>query len=273
LLRKQAKEPIAFEPYHQKILSPFNYHAFGLEFLRPLVDKQRSTLKGQKNIEQILTYLKRKDNVILLSNHQTEADPQAIGLILEKDYSDLNNHLIFVAGERVTTDPLAIPFSLGLNLLCIYSKRYIDHPPELKHKKQIHNKRTMEMMSALLKEGGKCIWVAPSGGRDRINQEKVIEVSPFDPQSIEMFYLMAQKAEHPTHFFPLALSTYHLLPPPDTVQVELGEARFASRGGVHIAFGEEINMGELFSTEDRHERRKKRAQHIYDVVQGMYSLF
>ena len=43
--------------------------------------------------------------------------------------------MIFVAGERVITDPLAIPFSMGSNLLCIYSKRYIDHPPEKKIEK------------------------------------------------------------------------------------------------------------------------------------------
>ncbi len=50
--------------------------------------------------------------------------------------------MIFVAGERVITDPLAVPASMGRNLLCIYSKRYIDHPPELKSEKQLHNKRT-----------------------------------------------------------------------------------------------------------------------------------
>ncbi len=100
--------------------------------------------------------------------------------------------MIFVAGERVITDPLAVPFSMGRNLLCIFSKRYIDHPPEQKMKKQLHNKRTMELMSELLSEGGKAIYVAPSGGRDRPNADGVVEIAPFDPQSIEMFYLMAR---------------------------------------------------------------------------------
>ena len=56
----------------------------------------------------------------------------------------------------------------------------------------------MELMSRLLQEGGKVIYVAPSGGRDRRNAEGEIEVAPFDPQSVEMFYLMARKGKN-TH--------------------------------------------------------------------------
>ncbi len=68
-------------------------------------------------------------------------------------------------------------------------------------------------MSRLLQEGGKIIYVAPSGGRDRRNSEGHIEVAPFDPASIEMFYLMAKKAKTPTHFIPFALATYDLTSP------------------------------------------------------------
>jgi len=58
----------------------------------------------------------------------------------------------------------------------------------------------MELMSELLSEGGKAIYVAPSGGRDRPNAQGVVEIAPYDPQSIEMFYLMTQRAGHLTHF-------------------------------------------------------------------------
>jgi glycerol-3-phosphate O-acyltransferase len=30
-----------------------------------------------------------------------------------------------VAGDRVTTDLLAMPFSMGRNLLCIFSKKHV----------------------------------------------------------------------------------------------------------------------------------------------------
>ena len=49
--------------------------------------------------------------------------------------------MVHVAGDRVTTDPVAVPFSKGRNLLCIYSKRHMNNPPELASKKKMHNAR------------------------------------------------------------------------------------------------------------------------------------
>lgn len=269
---KQLKHPFNFEPYHQAIRKPFDYTKFGLDFLRPLVDLGNSTLLGMDNLNRIAHQLSKGDNVILFANHQIEADPQAIHLLLENSHQQIAEKMIFVAGERVTTDPLAVPFSMGCNLLCIYSKRYIDHPPELKLKKQLHNKKTMELMSQLLSEGGKIIYVAPSGGRDRKNVHGVVEIAQFDAQSIEMFYLMAKKSKHPTHFYPLALSTYDLLPPPDTVQIELGETRNVARDAIHVAFGAEIDMQHYpgCDFENKHARRQARADHIWHLVNTDY---
>ncbi|MBM3207616.1 MAG: glycerol-3-phosphate acyltransferase [Chlamydiae bacterium] len=275
LVAAQVENPFQFAPYHQQILEPFNYYQYGLEFIRPLVDMKLSSLRGEKNVLEIQKLLKEKHNVILLANHQIEADPQAISLLLEKDFPSLGREMIFVAGERVLTDPLASPISMGRNLLCIYSKRYIDHPPELKEKKQLHNKKTMELMSDLLAEGGKCIYVAPSGGRDRPNDMGVVEVAPFDPQSIEMFYLMTKKAKQPTHFYPLSLATFDLLPPPKTIQVELGEVRKAKRTGIHACFGNPINMENYpgSTATDKHARRQARADFICSLVKKEYSKF
>jgi glycerol-3-phosphate O-acyltransferase len=274
LVEKQFLTPFVFQPYHSQIRAPFDYYSFGVDFVRPLVDKETSSVIGLSHLDEIAAYLKKNDNVILLANHQTEADPQAIGILLEKTHPDIATELIFVAGERVTTDPLAVPFSMGINLLCIYSKRYIDDPPEQKLKKQLHNKRTMELMSELLSEGGKCIYVAPSGGRDRPNASGIVEVAPFDPKSIEMFYLMSQRASHPSHFFPLALATYDLLPPPETIQKELGEVRVAKRGDIHLAFGKEIDMEHFPGSDiqDRHLRRQMRADYIFSQVKHQYDL-
>jgi glycerol-3-phosphate O-acyltransferase len=272
LVKQQLTTPYTFQPYHERIRAPFDYYTFGIDFLRPLVDKETSSVQGLSHLDTIATFLRQGHNVILFANHQIEADPLAISLLLEKTHPEIAAEMVFVSGQRVLTDPLAIPFSMGINLLCIYSKRYIDHPPEQKLKKQLHNKKTMELMRDLLKEGGKCIYVAPSGGRDRPNAEGIVEVAPFDPQSIEMFYLMAQKAKHPTHFFPLALATYDLLPPPETVQIELGEHRVAKRGDIHLAFGSEIDMKHFpgSETKDKHLRRQKRAEYIFNLVRQAY---
>ena len=277
LFFQQFKSPYHFQPYHQKIRAPFDYYTFGLEFLSPLIDLKHSKSLGLEHVDEIEAYLKRKDNVILFANHQTEADPHAISILLEKTHPQVGEDMIFVAGARVTTDLMSIPFSMGCNLLCVYSKKYIDNPPEEKLNKQLHNKRTMELMNALLKEGGKCIYVAPSGGRDRPNSQGIVELDPFDTSSVEMFYLMAQKADtgsgHKTHFFPLALATYNFIPPPDTIQIELGETRIAQRGPIHLSFGPELNMETFPGCEetDKHLRRQKRTEYIFNQVNNEYS--
>jgi glycerol-3-phosphate O-acyltransferase len=272
---QQCKTPFAFEPYHRRVTSPMDYTQFGIDLLLPLCDEKHSTIHGMEHLKQIIASLEKGENVIFLANHQTEGDPQAISILLKDTYPNFANEMIFVAGERVITDPLAVPFSMGRNLLCIYSKRYIDHPPEEKMKKQLHNKRTMELMSELLSEGGKAIYVAPSGGRDRPNTSGVVEVAPFDPQSIEMLYLMSQRAGHPTHFHPMTLKTYSLLPPPESIQVELGEARQTQRGAIHIAFGPRIDMEHFSGSDltDKRERRQARADAIYQKVKQDYANF
>ena len=180
--------------------------------------------------------------------------------------------MIFVAGERVVLDPLSIPFSLGRNLLCIYSKKHIGNQPELKEEKQNYNKRTMSLLSQLFQEGGKCIYVAPSGGRDRVNKNGEIEVAPFDAQSIEMMYLMSKKSSVHTHFYPLTLATYDRAPPPKVREKKIGESRLTSFGGIGAAFGEEIVMEAKENISiSKGEWRLKRAQDIHKIVQETHT--
>ncbi len=274
LVCEQSQNPYQFEPYHHKIIEPYNYYAFGLDFLRPLVDKERSRVFHLENVEKMNRQIKAGENVILFANHQTEVDPQLMSLALEDNYHDLAAETIFVAGDRVVTDPMAIPFSMGRNLLCIYSKRHIDNPPELKTEKQHHNQRTMKRMKELLAEGGKCIYVAPSGGRDRPNAQGEVVVSPFDPQSIEMFRLVAKQAKAETHFYPLALATFDILPPPQTIETELGEERRTKREGIYFSFGDEIDIDNFPGSDmqDRHAKRSARAMYIWNLVKTDYSM-
>jgi len=274
-VKKQAQGPYQFQLYHKKVRKPFDYYRFGIDFFRPLIDKTSSSIIGEKYIKEVAEHLKQNHNVVFLANHQTEADPQAIGILLEEKYPDLAEKMIFVAGERVVTDIPAIPFSMGCDLICIYSKRYIDHPPELKTQKQLHNKKSMVLMSELLSEGGKCIYVAPSGGRDRRNAQGEIEIAPFDPKSIEMFYLMAKKSKTPTFFYPMALGTYELLPPPEKIQIEIGEHRALKRVGIHMAIGPQIDMEHFPGSDnsDKDVRRKSRSDYIWKIVHDDYRKF
>lgn len=269
---EQIRNPYIFSPFHTRIRKPFDYYAFGLNLLRPLVDFTHSTVVRQSIVNTMTSQLQQGHNVILLANHQTEPDPQAISLLLEKSHPTFAEEMIFVAGHRVVTDPLAIPFSLGRNLLCIYSKKHIDHPPELKAQKLQHNQRTLKQMGELLAEGGKCIYVAPSGGRDRADARGKVDVAPFDPQSIEMFWLISKQAKTPTHFYPLALSTYHLLPPPNSINKELGEQRQAQCVPIHLAFHDEISMDHFPGSDqaDKKLKRQLRADYIWNIVREDY---
>jgi len=276
LIKEQFQHPYQFQPYHQKIRAPFDYYKFSLDFIRPLIDFAHSTVKGVEYLNKIERLLKQGNNVIIFANHQTELDPQAMILLLEHSHPTFSERLIFVAGTRVTTDPIAIPFSMGCNLLCIYSKKYMHNTPEEKHKKQMHNKRTMTHMVTLLSQGGHAIYVAPSGGRDRANTEGTVEIAPFDSHNLEMFYLMAQKAQSSTYFVPLALSTYHLLPPPLSTDTEIGERRTTRGGTIHLSFGDFIDMANFPGKEraiDKKEERQIRSEYIWNLIKTRYLEF
>ena len=274
LVKKQLQEPYAFEPIHQRVTAPVDYTRFGVEIIRPLVDMEASSVQGLSNVDKMVQQISRGENVILLANHQIEVDPQIIHLLLEKEYERFAEEMVFLAGHRVTTDPLAAPFSLGRNLVCIYSRKHLDNPSEMKAEKQRHNARAMTLLVKLLAEGGKCVYVAPSGGRDRPNDKGKVEVAPFDPQSIEMFRLIGIQSKRPTHFYPMAIDSYAVFPPPDKVQKELGEQRKVKRSGAHIAFCDEVDLkqlAELFPDADKYQRRQAVADNIWDIVKQEYA--
>ncbi len=275
LIELQLKAPFNFEPFHQAIRHPIDYYRFGLEFIKPLILLDQSKVINISYADEIEKALSNGENVILLANHQTEPDPQCISILLEKSHPKLSEEMIFVAGHRVISDPLCVPFSMGRNLLCIYSKKHIAAVTEEIERKQLHNKRTMTKMKDLLSSGGKCIYVAPSGGRDRANNDGIVEVAKFDPQSIEMFALMARQSGKKTRFYPLALSTYNLLPPPESVDKELGETRHATCTPIHLCFNKEIDMDHFEGSEglDKKQKREARAEYIWNIVARDYSKF
>ncbi|KAF7829185.1 glycerol-3-phosphate acyltransferase, chloroplastic isoform X1 [Senna tora] len=106
-------------------------------------------------------------NIILVSNHQTEADPAVIALLLETACPYIAENMTYVAGDRVVTDPLCKPFSMGRNLICVYSKKHMFDVPELVEMKRKANTRSLKEMAVLLRGGSQIVWFAPSGGRDR----------------------------------------------------------------------------------------------------------
>lgn len=271
---QQIKTPFIFPNYHEKTTHPFNYEKFGKDFIRPLIVQEKSTITGKEHFTQLEHLIKKGDNAILLYNHQTEPDPQIFTVMLEKRWPKLTDSFIFVAGHRVTEDPVAVPFSLGCNLLCVYSKKHLEHPKEEKEAKVQHNRKTTATMLNLLNEGGKCILVAPSGGRDRKDVDGTLVPALFDPQSIEMLYLTSQRAKKRTYFYPLSLFSYDLLPPPGPRHHELGEKRIVNRTPIHITLGDQLHFDQLCDPGlDKREARKKRSSMIYNIILDNYRKF
>jgi glycerol-3-phosphate O-acyltransferase len=273
LAAKQIAHPYRFEPYHKRLLAPFNYYRFATDFIRPLVQLEDSKVFGLETLDEIEKRVACKENVVLFANHQIEPDPQVISILLEKTHPKLAEEMIFVAGHRVTTDPLAVPFSLGCNLCCIYSKKYVEKPPELKAEKMIHNQRTIKKMVSLLKEGGHCIWIVPSGGRDRPDPYGNVIPAPLDPVSIDLFLLLAKQAKTPTHFHTLAMYTYPILPPPNTVENQIGEKRKAGSSPAFLSFGPKIDLEKgLDPSLSKEERSGKRASLIWEELNAYYQI-
>jgi glycerol-3-phosphate O-acyltransferase len=59
--------------------------------------------------------------------------------------------LVFVAGAKVRTDLFTIPFSKGLNLICIHSKKYIEDDPSTKAAKTQENLMAMKVRGQLFR--------------------------------------------------------------------------------------------------------------------------
>lgn len=284
----QIREPFVFEPYHvawtEENGNAVDHLRMDTEFMEPLLDRADSVLLGAEHVETIEAQLAAGENVVLLSNHQTEADPSCWSFALAEGHERLARDMIMVAGDRVTTDVVAVPFSKGRNLLCIFSKRHIENPPEQKATKMRHNAKTMTAMLRLFKGGGKCIWVAPSGGRDR-PVDGVYAPAAFDAKSIEMFRLMASKAkDRTTHFYPVAMMTHRLFPPPATLTPgQLGEPRVAMRGSVNVAVGAELDFDSVTAqgclvenfpegcVDDRDAAAEAATAYAHGAVAGLYA--
>lgn len=120
-IQTNLKDPYKFKPYHQAIREPFDYYDWGNKFIRPLVISDQSKLFGLEQVNDIVECMKRRENVVLLSNHQTEVDPQVISILLEDaGLSELAEKIIFIAGHKVTNDPVAVPFSMVNEIKSVY---------------------------------------------------------------------------------------------------------------------------------------------------------
>ncbi|KAI3804515.1 hypothetical protein L1987_26117 [Smallanthus sonchifolius] len=268
------KEPFEFSPYHEAIREPFDYYKFGQNYIRPLIHFRESYVGNVSLFSEIEQQLKQGENVILISNHQSEADPAVIALLLETTNPHISESIIYVAGDRVITDPLCKPFSMGRNLLCVYSKKHMNDVPELADMKRRANTRSLKEMALLLRGGSKIIWIAPSGGRDRPDPiTNQWFPAPFDATSLDNMRRLVDHAGVVGHIYPLAILCHDIMPPPPQVEKEIGEKRLISFHGTGISVAPEISFQKsTASCGSPEEAKAAYSQTLYDSVCQQYNV-
>ncbi|KAI3435020.1 hypothetical protein D9Q98_003072 [Chlorella vulgaris] len=273
LLELNPATAYTFPSFHLKIEEPYNYYLFGQRYIRGLVDFQRSVLGRADLFQKVQEQLEAGENVVLIANHQSEADPAVFALLLEKTFPKLAQEVIYVAGDRVVTDALCKPFSMGRNLFCVHSKKHIDDVPELKAEKQAMNRRTLRAMQTALNEGGRLLWIAPSGGRDRSICPVYDEFMPdaFDPSAVELMRALTAKAKPAAHIYPFAMYSYGVMPPPRVVEKAIGEKRIIGFSPVGIALCPELDVGAIVEgIEDKDAKQKALSDAAHAQVLAQY---
>ncbi|ONM00338.1 glycerol-3-phosphate acyltransferase, chloroplastic isoform X1 [Zea mays] len=268
------QNPFTFPPYHKAVREPFDYYMFGQNYIRPLVDFRNSYVGNISLFHDMEEKLHQGHNVVLMSNHQTEADPAIIALLLEKTNPWISENIVYVAGDRVVTDPLCKPFSMGRNLICVYSKKHMNDFPELIEMKRRSNTRSLKEMALLLRGGSQLIWIAPSGGRDRPNPSTG-EWYPahFDSSTVDNMRRLLEHAGVPGHIYPLSLLCYEVMPPPQQVEKEIGEQRVISFHGVGLSATEETKYGDITChTKNADEGRELFTNTLYNSVVNQYNV-
>jgi glycerol-3-phosphate O-acyltransferase len=211
-----------------------------------------------------------------MGNHQSEGDAAFIPLLTETTHPGLGESITYVAGDRVVTDLLCKPFSMGKNLLCVHSKKHMDDDPALKPAKMKQNLNTVKAMQRLLKKGGICIWIAPAGGRDRRGPDGSITPDKFDPAAIEMLRkLGTKKGAAKTHYYPLAMATYDIMPPPVAKEKSIGEERIVNFTGAGLSLGEELDVDPATASwaqglPEGADLTQALADHLWDKVDEEY---
>jgi len=117
-------------------------------------------------------------------------------------------------------------------------------------------------------------WVAPSGGMDRPNSATGrFEPAKFDEQSVGLFYLLGQNAAKKngpeTYFFPLAMWTHRLVPPPKDENSGVGEKRSATRAPVGIQFGPRMDPEAMGGRKKFPSKAEDAVKELYDNLDSL----
>ncbi|KAG5067751.1 hypothetical protein JHK85_000128 [Glycine max] len=237
-------DPFVFQPHHKAKREPFDYYVFGQNYIRPLVDFKNSYVGNMPLFIEMEEKLKQGHNIILMSNHQTEADPAIIALLLETrlPYIAENMHML--------DDPALVEMKRNANI------------------------RALKEMAMLLRSGSQIVWIAPSGGRDRPDPHTgEWAPAPFDTSSVDNMRRLVEHSGPPGHVYPLAILCHDIMPPPLKVEKEIGEKRIISFHGTGISVAPALSFSETTATSENPEKAKEVfTKALYDSVTEQYNV-
>ncbi|XP_056842769.1 glycerol-3-phosphate acyltransferase, chloroplastic [Raphanus sativus] len=266
------EDPYTFNPYHKAVREPFDYYQFVHMYISPLIDFKNSYVGNVSIFSDLEDKLRQGHNIVLISNHQSEADPAVISLLLEAQCPYIGENIKCVAGDRVITDPLCKPFSMGRNLICVYSKKHMNDDPELVDMKRKANTRSLKEMATLLRSGSQLIWIAPSGGRDRPDPSTGEWFpAPFDSSSVDNMRRLVEHSGAPGHIYPMSLLCADIMPPPPKVEKEIGEKRLVGFHGTGLSIAPEISFSDVTADcSNPNEAKEAYSQALYKSVDEQY---
>lgn len=269
---KEFVDPYTFPSFHQALVEPYNYFEFGQRYVGSLTDFDRSVLGYPDRWADVARQLADGHNVVLLANHQTEADPGVFAHMLMSTQPQLAKQVVYVAGDRVVTDPLCKPFSMGRNLFCVHSKKHLDDVPELKAAKMETNRKTLVAMTRALNQGGCLMWIAPSGGRDRPKADGTWSPDKFDATAVELMRNLVARAKQPGHLYPMAMYSWPMMPPPKTIEASIGERRITNYTPVGISICHELDVPAVVNgATEKEEQQARLAQAAWEATCAEYT--
>ena len=125
----------------------------------------------------------------------------------------------------------------------------------------------------MFKEGRTLLWIAPSGGRDRIDEESgKYKPGVFDPSAVQLIKRLLEKAgkSNRGHVYPMAMASAEIMPPPRGVQKDLGEERVLNHHGVGISLGDEILEADIPGLSESEDASQVYSDHLYARVTSLY---
>ncbi len=143
-----------------------------LHFVEPNLLAPGSTLTGGEYIAEVLEFLGKGGNVLVVQNHTSGADTSSFRQLVRQHQggNPVMDQAILVAGHVVNLYLIPLTIMCGLRFFPIFSAKYKAQAEaacktDVAAEMNAQNRRAMMAMVQAASQGGKMMWVYPEGGR------------------------------------------------------------------------------------------------------------